>query len=111
MLKTIKPTSWSFAIEFDEEKTKHNGYDIETLYDYVGKNIEHLGIERIARDTWKVKDIRDKVTAQCTALCGLARKGWVMENIKSWTVYEGDPNDGHDYLQVIREVSPELMCV
>lgn len=111
MLKTIEPTPWSFTIEFDEDKAKRNGYDIETLYDYVGKNIEHLGIERIARDTWKVKDIRDKVTAQCAALCGLARKGWVMENIKSWTVYEGDSNDGHDYLQVIREVSPELMCV
>lgn len=102
---------WSFTIEFDEAKAARNGYEIGTLYDYVDKSIRHLGIERIARGTWKVGDIGDKVTTQCAALCGLARKMWVMENIKSWTVYEGDPNNGHDYLEVIREVSPELMCV
>lgn len=106
-----KGIPWSFTIEFDEAKARRNGYDIETLYDYVDKNIRHLGIERIARGTWRVGDIRDKVTAQCTALCGLARKVWVMENIKNWSVYEGNPGIGHDYLDVIREVSPELICV
>lgn len=59
----------------------------------------------------KVGDTRDKVTAQGAALCGLARKEWVMKNVKSWTVYEGDPGNGHDYHQVVREVSPELMRV
>lgn len=105
----VRQVPWSFTIEFDEGKARRNGYDIETLYECVGKNIEHLGIERIARGTWKVTGIRDKATAQCVALCGLARKSWVMENIKGWTVYEGDPGNGHDYLQVIREVSPELL--
>lgn len=34
MPKVIEPTPWSFTIEFDENKAKRNGYDIETLYDY-----------------------------------------------------------------------------
>ena len=33
MPKVIEPTPWSFTIEFDENKAKRNGYDIETLYD------------------------------------------------------------------------------
>lgn len=100
---------WSFTIEFDEQKAARNGYSIDSLYDCVDKNIRHLGIERLSLGTWHVKNLRDKVTAQCVALCGLARKTWVMQNIKSWTVYENDATDGHDYLQVIRTVSPELM--
>lgn len=36
-LKVIEPTPWSFTIEFDEDKAKRNGYDIQTLYDYTGQ--------------------------------------------------------------------------
>lgn len=38
---TMEP--WSFAIVFDEDKAKKNGYEVDTLYDYVGKNVEGLG--------------------------------------------------------------------
>lgn len=100
---------WSFTIEFDEGKAKRNGYDLDTLYDYVGKNVEPLGNERIARGTWKAKSGSDEVMAQCVALSRLARKKWVMQNVKNWIAYEEDEPDGHDYLQVIREVSPHLI--
>lgn len=43
---TMEP--WSFTIVFDEDKAKKNGYGVDTLYDYVGKNVEGLGNERIA---------------------------------------------------------------
>lgn len=67
---------WSFTIEFDEQKAAQNGYSIDSLYDCVDKNIRHLGIERLSLGTWHVKNLRDKVTAQCVALCGLlARHG------------------------------------
>lgn len=46
---TMEP--WSFTIVFDEDKAKKNGYEVDTLYDYVGKNVEGLGNERIARGT------------------------------------------------------------
>lgn len=39
---------WSFTIVFDEDKAKKNGYEVDTLYDYVGKNVEGLGNERVA---------------------------------------------------------------
>lgn len=32
---TMEP--WSFTIVFDEDKAKKNGYEVDTLYDYVGK--------------------------------------------------------------------------
>lgn len=35
---TMEP--WSFTIVFDEDKAKKNGYEVDTLYDYVGKNVE-----------------------------------------------------------------------
>ena len=38
---TMEP--WSFTIVFDEDKAKKNGYEVDTLYDYVGKNVEGLG--------------------------------------------------------------------
>ena len=28
---------WRFTIEFDEEKAKRNGYNVDDLYDCVGK--------------------------------------------------------------------------
>lgn len=46
---TMEP--WSFTIVFDEDKAEKNGYEVDTLYDYVGKNVEGLGNERIARGT------------------------------------------------------------
>lgn len=46
---TMEP--WSFTIVFDEDKAKKNGYEVDTLYDYVGKNVEGLGNKRIARGT------------------------------------------------------------
>ena len=30
---TMEP--WSFTIVFDEDKAKKNGYEVDTLYDYV----------------------------------------------------------------------------
>lgn len=53
MLKVNEPIPWSFTIEFDEEKAKRNGYDIETLYDYVGRNVSRYGCVRIAQGTWE----------------------------------------------------------
>ena len=49
MLKTIEPTPWSFTIEFDEDKAKRNGYDIQTLYDYTDRNVSRYGCVRIAQ--------------------------------------------------------------
>ena len=102
-------TPWSFTIEFDEHKAAKNGYALDTLYDYVGKNVEKYGLSRTGQGTWEAKS-GDKVMAQCAALSALARMKWVMQNVKSWVAYEDDEPCGHDYLQVIREVSPHLLC-
>lgn len=56
---TMEP--WSFTIVFDEDKAKKNGYEVDTLYDYVGKNVEGLGNERIARGTWRAAKGYDEV--------------------------------------------------
>lgn len=37
---TMEP--WSFTIVFDEDKAKKNGYEVDTLYDYVGKKVNKL---------------------------------------------------------------------
>ena len=51
MENTLKPVPWHFTIVFDEDKAMRNGYDIHTLYDYVGDTDEPLGNVRIvARD-------------------------------------------------------------
>ena len=101
---------WSFTIEFDAEKAERNGYDLETLYDYVGRNVEkRFGLTRIGHGAWKVEN-KDNAMAQCAALSALARMKWVMQNVRSWVAYEDDEPYGHDYLQVIREVSPQLLC-
>ncbi len=46
--------------------------------------------------------------AQCPVCATLSKQPWVMQNIKSWRTYE-DMNEpeGEDYLQVIRDISPE----
>lgn len=56
MLKTIEPTPWSFTIEFDEDKAKRNGYDIQTLYDYTDRNVFRYGCVRIAQGTWRAAE-------------------------------------------------------
>lgn len=38
---------WRFTIEFDEEKAKRNGYNVDDLYDCVGKYAEQMGNVRI----------------------------------------------------------------
>ena len=96
---------WSFTIEFDSEKAERNGYDLDTLYDYVGRNVERLGNERIGRGTWKAK-VGDEIESQCLALSMLSKASWVMENIASLTVYEDDV-EGFDGLEVIRRTNPE----
>lgn len=37
---TTKP--WRFTIEFDEEKAKRNGYNVDDLYDCVGAYAEQM---------------------------------------------------------------------
>lgn len=109
MLDAEKKTGmpWSFTIEFDEEKAKRNGYDVETLYDYVGKSIEALGIERIDRGTWKAKK-GNEVEAQCLALSILSRTKLVMQNIKTFIAFEDD-GEYVDYINVLRRRNPERL--
>ena len=38
---------WRFTIEFDDEKAKRNGYNVDDLYDCVGKYAEQMGNVRI----------------------------------------------------------------
>lgn len=99
---------WRFTIEFDEEKAKKNGYDVDTLYEYVGKNVEPMGNVRIGRGTWQAESREVQFGAQCPACTALSKEPWVMKNIKSWRTYE-DMNEpeGEDYLEVIRRHSPE----
>ncbi|MDO4288438.1 MAG: hypothetical protein Q4C55_04545 [Eubacterium sp.] len=106
---TVQGQPWSFSVEFDEQKAAQNGYDVDTLYDYVGKNVEKLGNVRIARGTWKAK-AGDEVESQCLALSMLSRAKWVMQNIKSLTAFEDDL-EVVDCLEVIREVNPERLYV
>lgn len=105
MLKT-QETPWSFTIVFDEGKAAKNGYNINELYDYVGKNIEHFGNERVDRGTWRVKKGCDEVEAQCLALSTLSRAKWVMQNISSLTFFEDDA-EPNDFLAVVRRRNPE----
>lgn len=100
MFKVIEPIPWSFTIEFDEEKAKRNGYDIETLYDYVGRNVEKYGVTRIGHGTWKAK-VGDEVESQCLALSMLSNAKWVMRNVKSLVAFEDD-TDAIDCLDVFR---------
>lgn len=109
MMEKIQGQPWSFTIEFDPEKAARHGYKLDTLYDYVGKNVEKLGNERIGLGTWKAKEGVDEVIAQCTALSLLARARWVMENVKSWVAFEDDAPEGHDHLEMLRRVSPHLI--
>ena len=93
---TMEP--WSFTIVFDEDKAKKNGYEVDTLYDYVGKNVEGLGNERITRGTWRA--------AKGYAISKLSRQKWVMQNIKSLAFREDD-DEIYDGIETIRRVYPE----
>lgn len=101
---TMEP--WSFTIVFDEDKAKKNGYEVDTLYDYVGKNVEGLGNERIARGTWRAAKGYDEVDAQTLAISKLSRQKWVMQNIKSLAFREDD-DEIYDGIETIRRVYPE----
>lgn len=96
---TMEP--WSFTIVFDEDKAKKNGYEVDTLYDYVGKNVEGLGNERIARGTWRAAKGYDEVDAQTLAISKLSRQKWVMQNIKSLAFREDD-DEIYDGIETIR---------
>lgn len=104
-MQKTKGVPWSFIIEFDEGKAARNGYDLDTLYDYVGRNVEKYGVTRVARGTWKAKD-GEEVESQCLALSIISKAKWIMQNIKSLTVFEDD-TDGFDGLEVIRRTNPE----
>lgn len=99
---------WRFTIEFDDEKAKRNGYNVDGLYDCVGKYAEQMGNVRIGLGTWQAKNREVQFGAQCPVCATLSKQPWVMQNIKSWRTYE-DMNEpeGEDYLQVIRDISPE----
>lgn len=101
---TMEP--WSFTIVFDEDKAKKNGYEVDTLYGYVGKNVEGLGNERIARGTWRAAKGYDEVDAQTIAISKLSRQKWVMQNIKSLAFREDD-DEIYDGIETIRRVYPE----
>lgn len=98
---TMEP--WSFTIVFDEDKAKKNGYEVDTLYDYVGKNVEGLGNERIARGTWRAAKGYDEVDAQTLAISKLSRRSgscrisshlpFARTMMKSMT--ESRPSDGY----------------
>ena len=101
---TMEP--WSFTIVFDEDKAIEHGYEVDTLYDYVGKNVEVLGNERVARGTWRVAKGNDAIDAQTLAISKLSRQKWVMQNIKS-LAYREDDDAIHDGIETIRQVDPE----
>lgn len=109
MLDTKKKsgTPWSFTIEFDEEKAKRNGYDVETLYDYVDKSMIRFGNTRIERGTWKAKE-GDEVEAQCLALSMLSKIKLVMQNVKTIIAFEDD-GESVDYISIIRHRNPERL--
>ena len=60
---TMEP--WRFTIEFDEEKAKRNGYNVDDLYDCVGEYAEQMGNVRIGLGTWQAKSREVQFGAQC----------------------------------------------
>lgn len=104
-METKQP--WSFTIEFDEGKAAANGYDLDTLYDYVGRNVERYGVTRIDHGTWKAK-VGDEVESQCLALSMLSKAKWVMQNVKSLIAFEDD-TDAIDCIEIIRRHNPERL--
>lgn len=78
---------WRFTIEFDDEKAKRNGYNVDDLYDCVGKYAEQMGNVRIGLGTWQAKNRKVQFGAQCPVCATLSKQPWVMQNIKSWRTY------------------------
>lgn len=78
---------WRFTIEFDEEKAKRNGYNVDDLYDCVGEYAEQMGNVRIGLGTWQAKNREVQFGAQCPVCATLSKQPWVMQNIKSWRTY------------------------
>ena len=103
----VQGIPWCFTIEFDEGKAAGNGYDLETLYDFVGKNVEKYGLTRIGHGTWKAKD-GDEVESQCLSLSLLSNARWVMQNVKSLVAFEDD-TDPIDCLEVFRRTDPQCL--
>ena len=103
---------WRFTIEFDEEKAKRNGYNVDDLYDCVGEYAEQMGNVRIGLGTWQAKNREVQFGAQCPVCATLSKQPWVMQNIKSWRTYE-DMNEpeGEDYLQIIRDISRNAFSI
>lgn len=54
---------WRFTIEFDEEKAKRNGYNVDDLYDCVGAYAEQMGNVRSA----SVLALGRQRTARCSS--------------------------------------------
>lgn len=96
---------WSFTIEFDAEKAKRNGYDVDTLYEYVDKNVQRYGLTRLDRGTWKANESK-QVESQCMSLLLLSDQKWVMQNVRSITAYERG-TDPIDIIATLRKRNPE----
>lgn len=96
---------WSIEIIFDEEKANKNGFDANTLYDYVDKNISNYGLKSISKFTWKANDL-DKANPQYVVLSMLSKQNWVMSNISSILTYKYT-GKSINYLDLIKEYFPE----
>lgn len=66
---------WRFTIEFDDEKAKRNGYNVDDLYDCVGKYAEQMGNVRIGLGTWQAKNRKVQFGAQCPVCATLSKQG------------------------------------
>ena len=99
---------WSFTIEFDPEKAARNGYDVETLYEYVDKNVQQFGVTRLALGTWKANE-DNRVESQCRSLSLLSRQKWVMQNVTSLTAFENSTKP-IDYIGIVEDLFPERIC-
>lgn len=108
-MNEIPAIPWSFTIEFDDEKAKNNGYNVETLYDNVDDIVQPYGLARIGHNTWKAK-LGEEVESQCLALSILSKTPWVMQNIEALTVFENSI-EGFDGLEVIRQTNPQRLLV
>ncbi len=58
---------WRFTIEFDEEKAKRNGYNVDDLYDCVGKYAEQMGNVRIGLGTWQARRYSKNNSSEITS--------------------------------------------
>lgn len=79
---------WRFTIEFDDEKAKKNGYNVDDLYDCVGKYAEQMGNVRIGLGTWQAKNRKVQFGAQCPVCATLSKQPWVMPIDKAMAVME-----------------------